>query len=164
MRRGTITILVVAALLALVPGLALARDVACRANALQCEGTNERDVITGSQGEDNILARGGNDTVNGRGSDDVINGGSGSDRLRDNTPQVDADEIMAGRGSDTINVRDGDTGALGEENEPIIDEVECGPGIDTVVADVAPGDVVIDEVDPESCEEGDISPEEPEAP
>jgi hypothetical protein len=51
-----------------------------------------------------------------------------------------------------------------EEGEPILDEVDCGPGIDTVVADVGPGDGVIDEVDPETCERGDISPEEPEAP
>ena len=148
------------------PGLALARDVACRANALECEGTNERDVITGRQGEDNILARGGNDTVEGRGGDDVISGGTGNDSLRDRTAAEDADEVFGNRGRDTINVADGDTGAPDPEDpaELIIDQVDCGPGIDTVVADVGPGDVVIDEVDPETCERGDISPEEPEEP
>jgi Ca2+-binding RTX toxin-like protein len=162
MRRGTITILVVAALLALVPGLALARDVACRANAIQCEGTNERDVITGSQGEDVILAKGGNDTVEGRGSDDEISGGRGDDRLRDNSAAEDADEILAGRGNDTINVEDGDTGEPSEEDplELILDEVDCGRGIDTVVgADEA------DLIDGETCERGEnIDPpeEEPE--
>jgi Ca2+-binding RTX toxin-like protein len=65
-----------------------------------------RDVITGSQGEDNILAR--NDTVEGRGSDDAINGGTGNGRLKVNTAAEDADEILAGRGRDTINVADGD--------------------------------------------------------
>ena len=85
MRRGAITLLVVAALLALAPGLALARNFV---------GTNGNDRITGTQAEDIIRARGGDDVVDGRGSDDEIFGGSGNDRLRDNTAAVDADEIL----------------------------------------------------------------------
>jgi len=157
MRRGTITILVVAALLALLPGLALARNFV---------GTSGNDRITGTQAEDLIRARGGDDVVEGRGSDDEIFGGGGNDRLRDNSAAEDADEVFGNRGRDTINVADGDTGAPSPEDpaELIIDSVDCGPGIDTVVADVGPGGVVIDEVDPETCERGDISPEEPEEP
>jgi Ca2+-binding RTX toxin-like protein len=151
MRRGTITLLVVVALLALVPGIALARNFV---------GTNGNDRIIGTQAEDLITARGGDDVVEGRGSDDEINGGSGNDRLRDNTAQVDADEILAGRGSDTINVEDGDTGAPSPEDplEPILDEVDCGPGIDTVAgADEA------DLIDGETCERGEnIDPPEEE--
>ena len=150
MRRGTITILVVAALLALLPGIALARNFV---------GTSGNDRITGTQAEDLITARGGNDVVEGRGSDDEINGGGGNDRLRDNTAAVDADEILAGRGNDTINVEDGDTGALGEEGEPILDEVDCGPGADDTVVGADEADLI----DGETCENGEnIDPPEEE--
>jgi Ca2+-binding RTX toxin-like protein len=147
MRRGTITLLVVVALLALVPGIALARNFV---------GTNGNDRIIGTQAEDLITARGGNDVVEGRGSDDEINGGSGDDRLRDNTAAVDADEILGGRGRDIIDVADGDD--PNDPVEPIIDEVDCGPGIDTVM-----GADDVDIVDGETCERGEnIDPVPPE--
>ena len=147
MRRGTITILVVAALLALLPGIALARNFV---------GTSGNDRITGTQAEDIIRARGGDDVVDGRGSDDEIFGGGGNDRLRDNTAAVDADDILAGRGRDTINVADGDD--PNDPVEPIVDEVDCGPGIDTVA-----GADEVDIVDGETCERGEnIDPVPPE--
>jgi hypothetical protein len=98
--------------------------------------------------------------VEGRGSDDEINGGRGDDRLRDNTADEDADEILTGRGSDTIYVEDGYTGESSEEDplEPILDEVDCGPGVDTVTG-ADPADIV----DGETCEEGEnIDPVEEE--
>lgn len=159
MRRGTITILVVVALLALVPGMALARNVACNAGADLCQGTNDSDRIRGSLDDDVIRALGGSDTVNGRAGTDEIFGGGGGDQISD-TAGDDQDEVEGGGGNDVINVRDGDEGVLDPVDNVIVDdEVVCGAGTDRVISDA------VDDVDPDSCERGgDVEPEEPEVP
>ncbi|HET6937533.1 MAG TPA: hypothetical protein VFI19_02960, partial [Nocardioides sp.] len=65
----------------------------------------------------------GNDTVRGGPGADVIDGGAGNDSL---DPGPGADVVRGGTGNDTISVRDG-----------VADSVDCGDGVDTVVADRA---------------------------
>jgi len=159
MRRGTITVLVVVALLALIPGMALARNVACNAGADLCRGTNESDRIRGSLDDDVIQALNGADTVNGRAGTDEVFGGGGNDRISDLAGD-DQDEVEGGGANDVINVRDGDEGVLDPVDNVIVDdEVVCGGGRDRVISDA------VDDVDPDTCEVGgDVEPEEPEVP
>lgn len=156
MRRGTITILVVAALVALVPGLAMADNVRCLANADLCRGTNQSDTIRGSGDEDVIRALGvPRDVVNGNGGSDEIFGAGGRDFVND-TAGGDQDEVEGGLGDDVMDVHDNDE-TIEDPEEPgvfVDDEVVCGAGRDRVTSD--PGDYV----DPDTCEVGgDEDPE-----
>jgi Ca2+-binding RTX toxin-like protein len=79
-------------------------------------------------------------TMNGGGGNDTLNGSPAGDTLRGN---AGADTINAGAGNDTIVTR-GD----------VPDAVFCGPGVDTVVADVFDR-VVTAAGDPNACENVD---------
>ncbi len=70
------------------------------------------DVLTGGPAGDQLAGDTGDDTVAGGAGDDVLDGGLGADRLD------------GGPGNDELRVRDG-----------IADEVACGDGVDTVLAD-----------------------------
>lgn len=68
-------------------------------------GTDRRDVIMGTPGDDVIWAGAGNDIVNGRGGDDIICGGPGRDKLigaRGN------DVLIGGEGADRLRGGGGD--------------------------------------------------------
>jgi Ca2+-binding RTX toxin-like protein len=69
-------------------------------------------VLTGGPAGDQLSGDPGDDTLDGRGGDDVLDGGLGADR------------VTGGAGADELRVRDG-----------IADEVSCGAGSDTVLAD-----------------------------
>jgi Ca2+-binding RTX toxin-like protein len=75
-------------------------------------GTNGNDVLNGTKKADQINGRAGNDTLNGRKGADKILGGPGLDKA------------FGGPGDDKINLADGEQ-----------DQVDCGPGRDTLVLD-----------------------------
>ncbi len=79
---------------------------------LKRKGTLKADVIRGTKGPDQLDGLAGNDRIFGYAGKDVLTGGKGKD------------VILAGLGNDQVNVRDGE-----------IDTVNCGAGIDTVIAD-----------------------------
>lgn len=113
-------------------------------------GTNDDEVLDGTDFGDRLQGRGGRDLLHGDGAadcleggtgadvldggdgDDRLNGASGNDRLlggpgRDRlTGGPGRDRIAGGAGNDTILARDGAR-----------DLVECGPGSDSVTADRA---------------------------
>ncbi len=117
-------------------------------------GTAGNDVFAGTPAADRISTLGGNDVVDGAGGDDCILGGDGNDVLRGG---AGADEISGGAGNDVIDGGAGDdiiTGGAGRDtisagdgNDTVdvadgeVDVVDCGAGVDTVVADRA--DVLI---------------------
>ena len=87
------------------------------------------DTITGSIGADTINGRGGDDTIEGGNGNDTINGGGGNDTITDFDPGVpDVDTINGGKGDDVIDVREGDV-------NDAQDDVDCGPGTDTIFFD-----------------------------
>jgi hypothetical protein len=75
-------------------------------------GGDGNDVLRGGTGADEISGGAGNDVIDGGAGDDITTGGAGRDVL------------TAGAGNDTVNVADGE-----------VDTVDCGAGVDTVVAD-----------------------------
>ena len=84
-------------------------------------GTAQANVFTGSANGDRISGKGGNDRIDGRAGQDCLSGGKGNDRLIGGD---DADQVLGGAGKDRISVRDG-----------VADRVNCGLGLDTVIAD-----------------------------
>jgi hypothetical protein len=91
----------------------------------------EIEAVTGGSARDRIVGTAAEETLSGRGGDDVIDGGGGIDRLfggdgNDHlTGGPGIDDISGGAGSDFFSLRDGE-----------VDVVDCGPGVDTVQADL----------------------------
>jgi Ca2+-binding RTX toxin-like protein len=79
----------------------------------EIHGRNGNDLILGAPGDDAITGDRGTDTINGEAGDDVING------------NLDADVLAGGEGDDRIQAVGGG-----------FDRIDCGPGQDTVFADV----------------------------
>jgi Ca2+-binding RTX toxin-like protein len=120
-------------------------------------GTTGDDVILGLRGRDKIRARPGNDKVDGGGGrdritgkkgDDVLSGGPGRDRIKggsgDDRLFADAGGalMVGGKGRDQFNMVDGEQ--IGGEGDDVIrardgtlDQINCGPGEDTVIVDEA---------------------------
>ena len=95
--------------------------VAAPAIAKVLKGTNGDDKLIGSKNGDKLIGKGGNDILrSGKGGDLVI-GGKGEDFIKGGQA---FDEIRAGKGDDEIHVRDGTP-----------DQIDCGAGEDTVLAD-----------------------------
>jgi Ca2+-binding RTX toxin-like protein len=136
MRRAILLLTLIPVTVLLAAGVALAAVITCPTGpGGECQGTDEADKITGSQGADEIDALGGNDNVLGRSSGDFIYGQVGNDRLSgDGGP----DEIYGGPGDD-IDL-DGDARIdkiYGEEGNDLEldgdkgnDELYGGPGDD----------------------------------
>src|SRR5215207_4735682 len=126
-RTTLVALAVVAMALLLVGGVVLAKSLSCTAG-ITCNGTKKADTITGSVVADTINGRGGADTIDGGTGNDTITGGGGNDRITDIGVVPDIDIITGGNGDDIIDVREG---ALNDAQ----DNVDCGPGIDTVFID-----------------------------
>jgi Ca2+-binding RTX toxin-like protein len=77
-------------------------------------GGRGSDQLLGATGPDTLEGGAGADALNGRGGDDVLIGGA------------DNDGLVGGDGNDRIVARDGGP-----------DRIECGPGFDDLVADLA---------------------------
>jgi Ca2+-binding RTX toxin-like protein len=83
-------------------------------------GTAGADHLVGTARADILNGRAGNDTLNGGAGNDTLNGGPGNDKL---TGGPGKDKLNGGDGNDTIYARDGSK-----------DTVDCGTGIDSVIA------------------------------
>jgi Ca2+-binding RTX toxin-like protein len=100
-------------------------------------GTDNDDVIQGTEGRDYIVGLGGNDRIYGNGGNDFLCGGNGDDRL------------YGGKGNDLLNSGAGADRVFGEEDKDRLfagagnDEIYGGPG-DEVDIDGGPGDDLID--------------------
>lgn len=82
----------------------------------------ERDEIARSYGGADVLeGRGGDDDLHGGSGPDILKGGPGNDNLY---PGVGRDHANGGMGADLIDTVDGHA-----------DDVNCGPGFDTVIVD-----------------------------
>lgn len=85
----------------------------CDGKSVTCLGTNEHDLILGSEDDDVIAAGPGNDAVHGDAGSDVICGGPGNDAL------------FGARGDDIIHGGPGDDWLFGA---PGADRLHGGPG------------------------------------
>ncbi len=112
MRRMTIAVVLVAALLALTAGVALAQSFT---------GTDGNNTIRGTREPDRIDALAGNDTVYGNRGGDRIIGNRGDDDLYAGDGR---DRVFGGRGNDYIVV----------QGDGKRDFVDCGSERDVVVA------------------------------
>ncbi|MGB3365663.1 MAG: calcium-binding protein, partial [Thermodesulfobacteriota bacterium] len=89
-------------------------------------GTESDDELIGTNGPDLIIGGGGNDTIRGRGGDDEIDGGPGDDTLDGG---MGDDTIVGGEGNDLI------MGGKGH------DDIDAGEGDDFVKAGAGNDDV-----------------------
>jgi Ca2+-binding RTX toxin-like protein len=100
-------------------------------------GSPGDDVIHGDGGWESIDGGAGDDEIDGEFGRDTLNGGAGDDTVAGGT---DHDVVTGGAGRDTL---DGDSGNdLMEARDGEHDEVRCGTGADTAMADRAPLDAV----------------------
>ena len=83
------------------------------------EGDNLRDIET-------VITGAGNDRITGSSDDETLDGGAGADVI---TGGAGTDSVRGAAGNDLIDVR--------ENNEGIRDVVNCGTGVDEVIADLA---------------------------
>ena len=107
---GVAGVLIVCALVLAAPALAKV-----------LKGTGGDDKLIGSKNGDKLIGKGGNDILRSSEGGDLVLGNKGSDFIK---AGKGFDEIRAGRGDDEIHVRDG---------KP--DQIDCGAGEDTVLAD-----------------------------
>ena len=101
--------------------LVCALVLAAPAIAKILKGTPGDDKLIGSNNGDKLIGKGGDDILRSRKGGDLVIGGSGNDFIKSGKA---FDEIRAGKGNDEIHTRDG---------KP--DQIDCGPGDDTVLAD-----------------------------
>ncbi len=110
MKRVAVAFLLTLVALILASGVALAAAIT---------GTVRDETLVGTDYADDIRAEGGDDKIHGMRGPDRLDGGRGKDLLK------------GGRGDDFIESID-----LRDEENGYRDVVECGPGIDTVDADL----------------------------
>ncbi len=155
MRRAFLTVLAMVMVIALAATAAIAATISCTGGL--CEGTPQRDKITGSNSADDIRAKASVDLVDARdGRDEVrlgaggtpvdmefaeggrgrdeLHGGSGGDELADFVPSDinDTDRLFGERNDDFLFAEDGDNN----------DTLNGGPGADDCFGD--PGDRIVD--------------------
>ena len=88
-------------------------------------GGSGDDVLTGDGAENGLYGREGDDQLTGAAGEDFLKGVAGADTIAGGD---DSDTVQAGQGDDTVHV---------ENDEPSIDSVECGSGIDKAFADAS---------------------------
>jgi Ca2+-binding RTX toxin-like protein len=126
MRRAAMFTVVCAALVVAFAGVALAAMITC--NGGRCEGTNNRDEITGSPLRDRIFALAGADQVEASAGNDELNGADGGDDLFGETEN---DTYIGGGGEDILR----ESLIIDEQMPPIIlsnDEMNGGPSRDFI--------------------------------
>jgi Ca2+-binding RTX toxin-like protein len=104
MRRTTLLVAMVASVLVLASGVALAANIVGNNGPNLLIGTQQADNIAGAAGNDTINARGGNDRAFGDSGTDELNGGEGADFLNA-ADGAGGDVLNGGPGFDTC-VRD----------------------------------------------------------
>ena len=109
------------------------------------DGSDQRETLFGTGGNDRCVANGGDDDLEGAGGDDVLLGGGGDDRLfgRFGADVLDGgagnDELEGGRGRDTLRGGAGND-QLNGGFDP--DRLQGGPGADRLIARSGGKDVV----------------------
>src|SRR3954447_3579211 len=110
--------------------------IAGNAGANSLIGADGGDFVAGDAGNDTLDGAAGADTLDGGPDDDTLRGGDGADQLIGG-PGADLlvggagpDAISGGDGNDTISAADG-----------VSETIDCGAGVDTVVADLGGGGV-----------------------
>jgi Ca2+-binding RTX toxin-like protein len=161
MKRTLLSFMVVVTTVMLAATAAIAATITCTGGI--CNGTSDRDEITGSTSSDAIIARGSVDLVRARGGDDyvqlgmggtpvdmefveggrgddVLHGSWGSDQLNDFKPADigDTDQLFGGPNDDFLYAVDGDGNDL----------LKGGDGADDCYGD--PGDKIV------ACEGGTL--------
>jgi hypothetical protein len=142
MRRTAVLLMVLAAMLVLASGVALAATLKGTAGNDEIYGTTQNDTIYGLGGDDELYGSAltvegsgidsinggwGNDVLNGRLGPDTLTGSYGNDWLADG-PIKDGmkDTLAGGPGYDTI---------ISNNYPRATDAINCGTGYDTVYAD-----------------------------
>ena len=123
MRRTTMLLAVVVAVLLLASGTALAlNNIRCDGGT--CQGTNQKDKMVGSAKHDTMYGKKRSDVMLGGGAGDTMYGGYGGD------------EIEGGPGPDTIDGDAGNDTIYADDGE--VDSISCGLGDDdTAYVDAA---------------------------
>ena len=101
--------------------IACALVLAAPALAKVLKGTPGDDKLVGSKNGDKLIGKGGNDILRSSEGGDLVIGNKGKDFIK---AGQGFDEVRGGSGADEIHVRD---------DKP--DQIDCGPGQDTVLAD-----------------------------
>src|SRR5918993_1218570 len=101
-----------------------------------CNGFAGADEIFGDHGADNTGAVGPGVSLFGSFGDDTVEGGTGADTLGGGP---DEDYLFGGRGADEVDGGTDDDYINVSDHVAGNDSVDCGPGTDRVVIDVAPG-------------------------
>lgn len=109
-----------------------------------------RDVLRGTPAGDDLVGRRGNDLIRSAGGEDCLSGGVGRDRLEGGTHRdrlyggPGDDRLVGGGGADLLAGNGGrdlvDAGAgadLIDSADGAREQVRCGPGRDTAIADAA---------------------------
>lgn len=150
MRKTTMLLATVGAMVLLVTGIALAATtINCKGGT--CVGTNNEDRMRGTGGIDRMSGRGGNDVMSGSYNADVmyggegldtINGDYGADKISGNAGNDDlsggpvGDRIYGGPGTDVVEGNAGND-FINVAGDDVKDSVSCGIGDDTAVVDAA---------------------------
>ena len=116
------------------------------------------DTVNGGDGNDRLHGQRGNDTVNGDGGNDrlwgglgndTLNGGAGNDVLRGRrgNDALDGgegnDRMWGGHGADTQQGGAGDDRLHALARDRMVDNLDCGPGNDTVWLNANESDVAV---------------------
>jgi Ca2+-binding RTX toxin-like protein len=108
-RRTTLLVAMVAGLLVLASGVALAVNIVGNNGPNLLIGTQQADNIAGAAGNDTINARGGNDRAFGDSGTDELNGGEGADFLN----------VADGAGGDSLNGGPGFDTCVRDAGDPV---------------------------------------------
>lgn len=92
---------------------------------------NKRDLVRGNEGDDRIAGGPGSDRIFGGPGDDRLHGGSQADKV---VGGPGADRINGGFGRDLIEAGRGGDRIIA--NDGMRDRISCGPGFDSVKADM----------------------------
>jgi Ca2+-binding RTX toxin-like protein len=98
----------------------LAASIPCPVNS-ECVGTEKADTFQ-AEGQNTIDGKNGNDRITDGGRASVLHGRAGNDRI---VALKGLNTIFGGQGEDVIKAKNGE-----------YDDIDCGPGKDTVIFDV----------------------------
>jgi Ca2+-binding RTX toxin-like protein len=99
MRRVTLSLTVSIVALALASGVALAQVVTCPMGGGLCVGTDDNDILNGTNLADDMRGLKGQDTLNAAADFDLLAGGRGNDILKG---EADNDSLSGDLGDDTL--------------------------------------------------------------
>jgi serralysin len=111
-------------------------------------GTNDRDILNGSEGADTIYAYGGDDEIFARGGNDTVYAGDGNDYV---SAAEGNDYVLGAAGNDTISGESGDDQIFGMEGDDTLfgdlgnDLMDGGFGNDRYFVDSL-GDTVVERI------------------